>query len=182
MAVLKLTNELQSIMDAEGVCVEFTEWLAKEGILEIRQFAVLCANESEVKSMIFDEMTNKLGMKERSAAKLAWISARKVFDTPAISARPEAGSSDQLPAHVEQRLIKVWKDKHGFMLHGGMLMSNKLLNQLYRCLHMETKELPFVPVAQIKLKNSLSGPSLTGTHVTATGVIPMSFDIEECTT
>ena len=100
MAVAKLSNELQAIMDSENVCVEFNEWLAKEGIIEIRQFAVLCASESEVKSLIFDEMPNKMGIKERSAAKLAWIAARKVFDTPAVSALPR-----RVPATNSRRML-----------------------------------------------------------------------------
>ena len=151
---------LKNVFKECSVPASFIEWLEKEGVKTIEDFAVLATSEEKVEVNIID-VANAAGvnglevksMAAKVAVKKSWLRARTALtkDTAIQSGSVAEPSPDNpLDPKVASSLETLWMNKHGFALQIHRLLVSPLLRRLHAEVHASPPKLTVLLLEQIR--------------------------------
>ena len=183
-AMSAISDELRALLSSHNVPDELAAWLETNGISSVKNFALSVTSEAEIRTVLIPESRLVLTFGQKTAVASAWFTARGQL--PSLTAPSSSSSSSQgvpqnCPDGVEEAMFKDWKSFYKFALHGGRLASKKVMGEIWRGLKSDPRQLPVIPVEKIRLRSSLFTFEQTGVLVTATALVPVGHEVQECT-
>ena len=140
-----------------GIDANIQKFLENKRILNDESFALMAADEKEVRSEILPFI--RAGgyrleeMEEQVAIKKLWMSCRRAmapsFNQPSGSAPVMV--TDELPSETNIDLKAHWKAVHGYILPDTWLLSAKLQMTLWKGVHATTPSVEVVLIERLRL-------------------------------
>ena len=170
---MPLSDELRALLLANNVPDNLATWLETNQIVTVKSFALSVTSEAEVRSVLIAESQLVLTFGQKTAVATAWFTARNALPpmgSQAASSSSAQGVPQRCPEGIAETMFKDWKAFYKFALHGGRLVTKKVMGEIWRGLRSEPKQLPVIPVERIRLRSPLMTTEQTGVLVTATAM------------
>ena len=142
---------------------DFKTFLVDAGVLDEESFALMAADEKEVKTEIIElAKTKSVKMDAVStmiAVKKLWMSCRK---TLAEGGKPSEGSTpqqDELPRETQLDLHDHWKRSHGFVTPEAWLLSKSLEKRLWTAANAQKPGIEAVLMEHLRLLSQKTRPT-----------------------
>ena len=180
---MSMSQELTAILGSSKVPKAFVEFLEHIRCHDVESFALIASSEDNVQTHLIDK-SNVLAADDFMASvfiKKAWFAARNSWGQASGASSSGPSMPDNfLPPHVAEKLLKSWKSRYFYQLGGARMVTDILLVKLYKGLSKAQRILEFVPIENIRLKNSLTGSEFKGiTFSDSAKLMPVTIDIEE---